>query len=815
MKWLPAGRPALSGRFLFKRRAPSRCPLVGYLLLATLFFLPLTAAVAAHIREVKVISRTRALADEAFVFGYISVQAGAEVDQRRISRDVRTLLDTGRFSFVDSELTPVADKPDTFDLTYVVEQRARLEKPVSVIGAEAMGEKKIRQWLDLAVGDFVDDAVMSVQARKVLAEYHQRYYHDANLKWALSLNETNGFAQVTVTLKEGPRASLRKVAFTGNTYQPPSAWRRFKAGLKHQRAVAEHSVPPEELAAALQPRLWNIFSFFTKRGVYNPDELETDCEVLRALYQNRGYLDARIGAPQVRAYERGKLEAVFPIEEGEQYRLGTISLQGVSLFAASNLWAVVPLKTGAVASLGLINKTAAELRDYYQSRGYMRAQAKPGLQPQLTGAVVNVQFDISEGSLVYTRYIDIRGNTRTKDKVIRRELLVRPGELYDHTRIRRSENILRNLGFFESVHTSARETLDPARDDLVFEVEEKRTGQFTVGAGYSSVDELVGFIELSQGNFDLLEWPSFTGAGQKLRLRTQVGSQRQDYEISFVEPWFLDRKLSLGVDLYDRTRENLSKYYNEERLGTALTLGKPLKGFFFQRANLQYRLEKITIYDVATNAAPIFQNDAGDWNDSSLTLTFIHDTRDNVFVPTRGAKLSLSGRLSGGPLGFDVNVYGFEADSTVYFPVIFDHVLSLRGWAETVEEYGGDEDVHVFDRLFLGGPRTLRGFKYRYVAPYDQDQPIGGKSGALASAEYTVPLYKNILRWAMFYDLGNVWLDAFDFDLLEYNSDAGIGLRLDIPGFPIRLDYAWPLEISGDDIQRTSARFNFWLGYGF
>ncbi|MBI2438668.1 MAG: BamA/TamA family outer membrane protein, partial [Lentisphaerae bacterium] len=373
---------------------------------------------------------------------------------------------------------------------------------------------------------------------------------------------------------------------------------------------------------------------------------------------------------------------------------------------------------------------------------------------------------------------------------------------------------LRNLGFFETVNAFPRETLDPALDDLVFEVEEKRTGQFMVGAGYSSVDELVGFIELSQGNFDLWEWPSFTGRGQKLRLRAQVGSQRQDYEISFVEPWFLDRKLSLGVDLYDRTRNNLSKYYNEQRLGTAITLGKPLKGFF-QRVNLQYRLEQISIYDVATNAAPIFQNDAGDWNDSSLKLTFIHDTRDNVFVPTRGAKLSLAGQLSGGPLGFDVDVYGLEGEGTIFLPVIFDHVLSLRGWAETVQEYADNEDVHVFDRLFLGGPRTLRGFKYRYVSPYDQGQPIGGKSAALASAEYTVPLYKTFLRLAAFYDIGNVWLDAFEFDLLEYNSDIGIGLRLDIPGFPIRLDYAWPLEISGADIERTGARFNFWMGYGF
>ncbi|MBU4211603.1 MAG: outer membrane protein assembly factor BamA [Verrucomicrobia bacterium] len=789
---------------------PRVCRLVaiGWLLLPTVLH------AAAVIREVKVVSRSLALQDEAFVFAYLSVHTGDAVDQRRISRDVKTLLGTERFSFVDSELTPVPDRPNAFDLTYVVEPRPRLEKPVIVNGAEAIGEKKVRQWLELEVGDFVDDAVMSLQSRKVLAEYHQRYYHDAALAWVIDVNKSNGFANVTATVNEGERASLRKVYFTGNTYVPPGPWQRLISGLKHQPAISEQSVPPDVLEEALKPRLWNIFSFFTKRGAYNSDDLNADRNLLRAIYHNRGYLDARIGEPQVRAYDRDKLEATYPIEEGNQYRIGAISLRGITLFPESNLWALVKLKTGAIASMGKIRKTADDLRDYYQSRGYMRAGVKPLLKPQLSGVIVDIQFDVTESSLVNIRYIDIRGNTRTQDKVIRRELLIYPGEVYNQMGIRRSEAILRNLGFFETVNGYPRETLEPARDDLVFEVEEKRTGQFMVGAGYSSVDDLMGFIELSQGNFDLLNWPNFTGAGQKLRLRAQFGTQRQDYEISFVEPWFLDRKLSLGVDLYDRNRNNLSDYYSEERLGTAVTLGKPLKGFF-QRVNLTYRIEQINIYDVPTNAVPIIQNDAGTWNDSSMKLSFVHDNRDNVFIPTRGTKISLSGRLSGGPLGFDVNVYGFEGEGTAYLPVVFDHVLSLRGWAKTVQEYGDNQDVHIFDRIFMGGPRTLRGFKYLYVSPYDQGQPIGGKSGALGQIEYTIPLYKNILRFATFYDIGNVWLDAFDFNLLEYCSDIGIGLRLDIPGFPIRVDYAWPLQISGEDIQRTSARFNFWMGYGF
>ncbi|MCA1808388.1 MAG: BamA/TamA family outer membrane protein [Lentisphaerae bacterium] len=414
--------------------------------------------------------------------------------------------------------------------------------------------------------------------------------------------------------------------------------------------------------------------------------------------------------------------------------------------------------------------------------------------------------------MVNIRYIDIRGNTRTKDKVIRRELLVYPGELYDMVRVRRSERILQNLGYFSKVASYPRETREPFSDDLVYEVEESRTGQFMVGAGYSSVDEVIGFAELSQGNFDLLGWPHFIGGGQKLRLRAQVGTAMQDYLISFVEPWFLDRKLSLGLDLYNTTRSNLSDYYNEERLGAAVTLGKPLRGYF-HRANLRYSLEEITIYNISDDAVQRIKNEAGARTVSSLKLTFIHDTRDNMFVPTSGVRNTLAARVSGGPLGFDTDMYGLEADYSVYFPLWFGHVFNLRGWAAVVQEYGDDDDVRLFDRLFLGGARTLRGFKYRYVSPYEEGEPIGGKTAALAAAEYTVPLTRQVLRLAFFYELGNVWLDAYEMNE-EYNSDVGIGLRLNIPGFPIRLDYAWPLEVSGD-VARTSARFNFWLGYGF
>lgn len=777
-----------------------------------LYFLSITTQ-AATIKQIDVVARGIKIIDREFVLANLSVREGEDISQPAISRDVKTLMATGRFSFIDTELKETTGG-EGYILTYIVSLKPKLEKPVTVIGAKEMGEKKVRKWLELEIGDYVDDAVMSLRTRKVLDEYHNSYYCGTKVTWQIDVNESTGFATVAVTVKEGQRASLRKVEFEGNTYVPPGRWDRFVSALSHKKAVSEKSVPSEDLEDAVRPHLWHIFSFITKRGIYNPDDLESDRTILQMLYQNRGYLDARIGEPELSFYAPRKLKAVFPISEGNQYRIGNMSIRGAALFAESNLWSSVAIKSGGIASLGAINHAADAIRDYYQSRGYIRTVVRPQLNPRFKDPIVDIQFDVVESSLIHVRYIDIRGNTRTKDIVIRRELKVYPGEVYNQVQVRRGERILQNLGFFSKVTSYPRETIDPAKDDLVYEVEETRTGQFSIGAGYSSIDELMGFAEISQGNFDLFNWPYFTGAGQKLRLRTQLGEKREDYEISFVEPWFLGRKLSLGVDLYDTKLSNLSDYYDQQTLGSAVTLGKPLDWFFFQRVNLRYSLERITIFDVAANAANMIKKEEGSRNVSTLKPSLVHDSRDNVFIPTHGNKTVFSARLSGGPLGADTDVYGFEGETTSYLPVIFDHVFSLRLWAAVVEEYGNDDDVPLFDRLFLGGPRTLRGFKYRYVGPYQDGDPIGGKTAGLGSIEYTIPVVPKLFRVAGFYDIGNVWLDAFDFDVLHYCSDIGIGVRFDIPGFPIRIDYAWPLKISGD-VERTSARFNFWLGYGF
>jgi outer membrane protein insertion porin family len=519
----------------------------------------------------------------------------------------------------------------------------------------------------------------------------------------------------------------------------------------------------------------------------------------------------RVGEPRIESLDAKRVKVVIPVEQGVQYRLGRVTVAGPQVFPVQEVSGVITSRPQDVASLAAVEQARQSVRDFYGSRGYIGNEVQYKLNPQGGEPVVNLDVAVKEGEKAYIRDIRIRGNTRTKDEVIRRELTVYPGEIYNQVKVRNSERRLRNLGFFDFVNAVPEATLDADKYDVAFEVNEQRVGQFMVGAGFSSVDDLIGFAELSHGNFDLLGWPP-VGDGQKLKLRGTVGTKRRDIELSFVEPWFLDRKLSLGVDLFDRDRRFFSDEYEQRNTGGNITLGKPLGTF--NRINFIYGLENIDVYNVDTNASDLIKAEEGKNLKSSLTVEVVRDTRDNSFVATRGARSSVSAMYAGGPLAGDVDIYQLEAQTAAYWPIWFDHVFNLRGWIAVVDSHGSEDRVPLFDRLFLGGARTLRGFKYRKVGPKDEDgEPIGGRSGWYATAEYTIPVVDK-LRFATFYDLGMVYDEAYEFETSEYNSDWGLGIRLDFPGFPLRLDYAWPLE-ADEFNDRSSGRFQFSIGYVF
>jgi outer membrane protein insertion porin family len=407
-------------------------------------------------------------------------------------------------------------------------------------------------------------------------------------------------------------------------------------------------------------------------------------------------------------------------------------------------------------------------------------------------------------------------------------LAVAPGDIYNTVRIDRSVERLKNLGYFSKVESRPEPTDVPNRRDLALSVEEQQTGNVMFGAGFSSIDSLLGFVELTQGNFDLFNPPTFTGAGQKLRLRMQIGIKRQDYIASFTEPWFMDQRLSLGVDLFHNSASYLSSQFTEKRTGASLRLEKSINEFL--RAQAQYSLQEISM-SVDRNASEELQSQSRNKLRSAVQAGLVWDTRDSVFLTTRGSRTEVMGEIAGGPFGGDVSLYKLNAKTSFYFPVSNGHVLQVMGAVGVVDVFGRSkdsgpvvfeprvgrfvkvDDVPMFDRFFLGGANTMRGFSYRDVGPRDaQNQPIGGNSFANATVEYTYPIVERV-RGALFFDIGNVWRDAYDFQLGDLKSDVGFGVRLNLPIGPLRLDYGYPVQ--SDKLTGKTGHIQFSMGYQF
>lgn len=773
-----------------RRRPLGRCAAAAGLVLACVL---VPARLPAEvIKELRVVSTGAGPAPRDSVLAFITTREGQEFEPTLISRDLQALQKTGRFADVRVSAEHV---PGGIALRYEV-QANPIIRTLRVNGAEFLGNHKVRNLMELGAGDLVSDAILSVRAQKVRESYAKHYYPDARLTWTITPDPARGMVDVAITVQEGRKAFVKRIRFTGNAHYQD-----------------------RELRRVMKQRQANWLSWITSQGMFNEDDVIFDRELLRRAFLNRGYLDVTIGEPDIRMIGRRWIEVTVPVTEGPLYQVGRVTLAGTQRFPEAEVARVLRLKPGQPAAISAVETNLQALSDFYGSRGYLKTGVDYQLDTPGAAPVADVAFKVREGAPAHIRNIEIRGNTRTKDKVIRRELTVAPGDLYNTVKVRNSERRIRNLGFFSYVNSFPQSTLRADQYDLILDVEEQRTGAFNIGAGFSSIDQVVAFAELSQGNFDISNLRSFTGAGQKMKVRVQGGTKRSDYELEFIEPWFLNRQLSLGVDLFQHESRYFSDEYDQRNRGFNVTLGKPLNSF--DRINLTYGLEQVEIYNVPTNASELLIQEEGKRLVSSMTLELLHDSRDNAFIPTRGNRSSLAATLAGGPLGADTDFYKFQARTSQFWTPWLDHVFNLRGWAGYVEQYDDTERVPLFDRFFLGGPNTLRGFKYRKVGPKDEDEePVGGKTAAYFIAEYSVPIAQYV-RVAAFYDGGLVWARMFEKDEEEayvgdgmFNSDLGVGVRLDFPGFPIQLDYAWPLK--ADEMNdRPQGRFSFWIGYKY
>ncbi|MBI3415566.1 MAG: outer membrane protein assembly factor BamA [Verrucomicrobia bacterium] len=738
-----------------------------------------------------------AVSDE-LIRANIRIKEGDSYSKPNIDVDVRNLYSTGYFYNirVGEEITR-----DGLVLTYVVQGKPTLTA-IKFQGNKKYSNAKLLKKVTSKIGEPLNEAKLFNDSQEILKLYQKAGYQKTLVKAAPPvIDENAGRGTVTFEITESPKVKILRVDFEGA--------QAFK--LKKLRKVIKTR------------RRWS-FSWLTGTGKLKDDEFEEDKEKLGDFYRNEGYIDFELKDVQFEYPEPNWMIIKLIISEGKQYKVGSVDFKGNTLFSSTNFYRgfsalgrtkKVEMGPGKTFTPKGLSGDLQTLEDFYGAKGYIDARVDARKDANITNGTMDLNYQIQEGDKSFIEKIEIKGNTKTKDKVIRRELAVAPGEVFNMLRVDLSTNRLAGLNYFEKIEARPEETDIRNRKNLVIAVDEKNTGNFIVGAGFSTIENVVGFVEVSQGNFDLFNPPYFTGGGQKIRLRTQVGTQKQDYQITFIEPWLFGRKLALSVDLFHRDLSYLSSLYDERDTGARLGLTRTL-GFENLIGGVSYTIENIGIRNVSTSASPELQAEAGNRLVSKFGTTLAYDTRNSSLMATRGQRTELLAEVAGGPLGGDTDIYRLELRHSRYVRGFAPgHIWEILGRVGVVDKYGDTTRVPLFDRYFLGGQNTLRGYDFRKVGPRDSlGEPIGGDTYWFGSIEYSIPIIER-LRLAAFYDVGMVYRDPYSFSSKgegtgSFSDNWGIGIRLNLPIGPLRLDYGIPIH---RDIRNSSSgHFQFGVG---
>ena len=741
------------------------------------------------ITEVAIRYRDAKTVDEARIRNLMSTKAGSQYRAESLDNDIKTLFESGLVDDVRFLAEPVgADVRVIADI---------LTRPaingVGFVGATVFSDQKLAKETKLKSGGAMSDSEI-LEARRNIEKYYQGYgYPDVLVTHRIQETGQAGLSDLIFVIDEGSKNEVRKISFEGNTVFTTS-----------------------ELKKEMKTKEKGWFSWLTKSGRFESYQLDEDLDAVIDYYRSNGYLRASSPGMRRDPVGDGRVDLVIPISEGEKYTVAGVSFGSMTVFKSEELYPSMTLNGGDAYSSAKMRDDIKTIRSFYGSRGYADALVSPDIKDAGPNRVT-VKYQVTEGSRFKVGRVNIQGNTKTKDKVIRREVPLNPGDWFNTVELETTKARLENLQYFGDVQASGNPGGAGYRDVDIL-VEERSTGSVGIGAGFSSIDNIVGFLTLEQTNFDITNPWNFTGGGQRFSMSVRAGSERSEFSVSLVEPWFLDQQLSLGGELFYRQSTYLSDVYEQTNVGAAIYVRKPLTDK--SSLKLEYRLEEIGI-DVESGATAFYKANVedGDFIRSAVALNYLYDNRDSTILARKGERLDVSLAMAGAVFGGDVDTLTLSAQGAKYWNLKWDTILSVNGEIAFVDAIDGD--VPVFERMFLGGGRTLRGFEFRDIGgPRDNgaggsDEVVGGQSLAYLTVEYTVPIIETV-RAAVFYDTGFVNTGAWDIAPEDVYSDFGMGIRLKLPisPVPLALDYAIPM--SSPDVEADKGgQFNFYLNYQY
>ncbi len=693
--------------------------------------------------------------DDLAVLKKLSSRVGAPFSVDDVTKDIKTLYGTGYFEDITVDLTDTASgKVMTF---YVKE--TPFVKSVEIKGAKEVDESKIKEVITIKENVLLDRSAIGDNIKRIKQLYGQEGFFLAEV--TASTRSDGLDAVVTFNIKEGPPVRVKRITILGNSFFSDRK-------LKHVMQTKE---------------AW-LFSFVTQSGRFNELTFQNDLAQIIGKYYDNGFINADILDHKVfLSRDKRWFYITIYLKEGEQYRFGKIDMSGDIIGLKRDLLKKFEVKEGDIFSRATLTRDIEGLKDYYGDKGYAYVEVKPRTNIHPEKKTVDLTFDIKKNDLVYIDKINITGNTRTRDKVIRRELYIDENELYSSTGLKKSRSALKRLGYFDDVDIEKVRGTSSDKIDIDVKVKERPTGAISAGIGYSSVDNLIGTASISQSNL--------FGTGIKLNLSGTISSSSTRFILGFTQPYLFDKPISAGIDLYNTDQQ--FQGFNTRKKGFDTRLGFPL--FTREiRGYVSYTLEDAEVLDVSTSASSFIRAQEGSRTESSISLTLTRDTRDDAFFPRHGSVITYSAKVAGGVLGGNIYTIKHQINAIQYFALPYKTTFSIRGQAGYLRGYGG-HDAPIYERFFLGGINTLRGFDTRTVSPKDPltGDLIGGNTMFVTNLEFLFPLVKGQkIRGLLFFDAGNAYEGNVDFS--DIRTAVGTGIRWYSPVGPLRLELGLNLK---------------------
>ncbi len=722
-------------------------------------------ASAAKLKRVRVVGLTTISVDQ--VVSWSGLEIGREITREGISTAARKLASLGKFR----EIYVYENKvEDGVEVIFNLAEYPRLAG-VEFVGVKKLKVKDLKEEIDLRVGDLISPGKVTRALVKVRHKYQSEGYYNAKVSTDSTIYAAGGRQTLVIRVDEGEKVKVHAIFIEGN-----------------------EQVSDSDLRHGWKTKTDN----WIRGGTFKKEEFDEDLQKLIDNYKDRGFLEAQVLEHREEFVEGNKLDIHIKVSEGPRFDVGTITWEGNTVFSDDRIASVIPLQTGRVFSESVFQETVQALNSLYWESGYIYITVEP--TRDIHDHTVDIHFTFKEGKPARIHDLFITGNSKTHEEVVRRELRIKPGDLFVSSRLQDSQRRIFQLGFFEDVQVDFKPATAEGDIDLILKVKEKQTGQFSMGMGFSQQSRATGFLQIGETNL--------FGTGNALQFSWQFGSRANFLNLSYTMPWFRGTPTLLGIDVFNRFSNQVDDFYDTRVKGGAIRLGRPIPHTRFSRISVRYgyTLTSLSNFDPAyvrtLDRIEREQGDTGaqrldkvDWPQaqSTITLSLSRNSTDNPFFPTDGSSSLFRYELNGGPLGGDLDFHKILSDYDWYQALpgkfVF-HMGTSMGW---ITSFGKTLEVPDYEKFRLGGNRIygLRGYRDLSVVPRGNLSFVGGEFFATLTTEVLYPVTRAV-HLLGFVDQGDTWNSFSEADLTNLRKGAGFGVRLQVPLVGrVGLDYGY------------------------